>query len=71
MNNVILVIQIVISVLLVVVILLQTKGTGLGAAFGESGEQFRKKRGLEKFLHRFTIALAAVFLISSIINLLA
>lgn len=70
MKNVVLVVQIVISVSLISTILLQVKGGGLGTTFGGGSEQFRKKRGLEKLLHRGTIVLAGLFFISSLINLL-
>ncbi len=70
MKNVILIVQILVSVALSVSILLQAKGTGVGMAFGESGQQYRSKRGVEKLLYRGTIALAALFLIISIVNLL-
>lgn len=55
------VIQMVLSVLLVTVILLQQKGSGIGAAFGGSSDVFRTKRGVEKILHYATIALAILF----------
>lgn len=64
--NILLVIQIVISVLLVVSILLQNRAEGLGKMFGGGGEVFRTKRGLEKFLHYFTIGLIAVLVILSL-----
>jgi len=50
------------AILLVVAILLQAKGTGLGAAFGGGGTVYRsKKRGAEKFLFTATIVLAILF----------
>lgn len=55
------VIQMVLSVLLVAAILLQQKGSGIGAAFGGSSDVFRTKRGVEKILHYATIALAILF----------
>lgn len=54
---------IVISLLLTAVILLQSRGTGLGAVFGGEGNIYRTKRGVEKILFRATIALSAIFLI--------
>lgn len=54
--------QIVISAFLVAVILLQARGSGLGAAFGGDNMIFRTKRGIEKILHYITIGLAAAFL---------
>ena len=54
--------QIVVSVLLVAAILLQARGTGLGAAFGGENMIFRTKRGVEKILHTISIILAVIFL---------
>lgn len=70
MKSIILIVQLIISVSLAVSILLQAKGSGLGTAFGGSGESYRSKRGVEKLLQRATIILVALFLITSIVNLL-
>jgi protein translocase SecG subunit len=42
--------QIIVSILLVVSILLQNRGSGLSAAFGGDFGGYHTKRGLEKFL---------------------
>jgi preprotein translocase subunit SecG len=57
------IIQIVISAVLIVVILMQVRGSG----FGELGSQsvFRTRRGVEKTLFQLTIVLSAVFIIIS------
>lgn len=70
MKNIIIVIQIFISVLLAGSILLQARGTGLGSTFGGATEQYRSKRGFERLLFRFTIVLISLFFITSIVNLL-
>ena len=59
--------QMLISIVLVVVVLLQTRGTDVGAAFGagSSGSSFRTRRGLEKTLFQLTILLAIMFLVIS------
>ncbi|MFZ2804641.1 MAG: preprotein translocase subunit SecG [Patescibacteria group bacterium] len=62
------IIQIALSVLLVIVILLQQRGTGLGSAFGGAGEVFRTKRGIEKGLFYATIALSVLFFVTAILN---
>lgn len=62
------VIQIVLSVLLVTAILLQQRGTGLGAAFGGEGNVFRTKRGVEKGLYYLTIGLSLLFFATAILN---
>lgn len=63
-------VQIVISVLLIIVIILQQKGAGLGSSFGGDLSFYRTKRGAEKLLFYITIALAVVFILSSLIGLL-
>ena len=71
MSNIILVIQIIISVLVVAAILLQSRGTGLGSLMGGSGgETYRSKRGAEKILFTVTIILAVLFFLSSLISVI-
>lgn len=60
------IIQIVISVLLMVSILLQNRGSGLSAAFGGDFGGYYTKRGFEKFLSYFSIFLGSVFILLSI-----
>ncbi|OIO52492.1 preprotein translocase subunit SecG [Candidatus Uhrbacteria bacterium CG_4_10_14_0_8_um_filter_58_22] len=62
--------QIVVSVILVTGILLQARGTGLGATFGGDGNVYRTKRGLEKILFRSTIVFASLFFALALANVL-
>jgi preprotein translocase subunit SecG len=64
------IIQIVLSVLLCTAILLQQRGSGLGAAFGGDGNVFRTKRGVEKILFYATIGLAVLFFANAILTVL-
>jgi preprotein translocase subunit SecG len=61
--NGLMVAQILIGILIVVSILLQNRGEGIGEIFGGGGggEHFRTRRGLESFLYYGTIALIVVF----------
>jgi len=61
---------IVVSVILIIVILLQVKGSGFGAALGgmSGGSVFRTKRGLEKTLFQATILLTIVFIFVSFLS---
>jgi len=68
-TKIILIAQIVVSVLLAVTVLLQNRAEGLGQMFGGGGEIFRTKRGLEKFLYYFTIALIVVLVALSLLIL--
>ena len=61
--------QIVLSIALILVIMLQVKGGGLGGIFGQADTVFRTKRGVEKTLFQLTIALVVLFVIVSIISL--
>jgi preprotein translocase subunit SecG len=61
--------QIVLSAALILVILLQVRGGGLGGIFGQADTVFRTKRGVEKTLFQLTIALVVLFVIISIVSL--
>ena len=61
--------QIVLSVALVFVLLLQVRGGGLGGIFGQPDAVYRTKRGVEKTLFQLTIALVVLFIIISIVAL--
>ena len=60
------IIQITIAVLLVGAILIQNRGTGLGAAFGGEGNVYRTKRGVERYVFIATIVLAVLFLTTAL-----
>lgn len=64
------IIQIILSVALIVVIILQSKGTGLGSAWGGSGGSYHSKRGVEKILYYLTISLAILFVVSALLSAL-
>lgn len=49
------------SVLLIGAVLIQARGTGLGEAFGGSGNVYQTKRGVEKIVFRGTIVVAILF----------
>ena len=61
--------QIVLAVSLILIILLQVRGGGLGGIFGQPDAVYRTKRGLEKTMFQLTIALAVLFIIIAIISL--
>ncbi|MFA5770344.1 MAG: preprotein translocase subunit SecG [Patescibacteria group bacterium] len=69
MKNFLLILNIVFSVLIVVFILIQGKGAGLGSAWGGGGEMFQTRRGMEKVILRLTSIFIVIFLVVSLINL--
>jgi preprotein translocase subunit SecG len=62
--------QIIASILLIIVILLQNRGAGLGSAFGGSGGVYLVKRGLEKKLFIATIVISVIFFSLSILGII-
>ncbi|MBI4225489.1 preprotein translocase subunit SecG [Candidatus Roizmanbacteria bacterium] len=69
MKNVLLFINIILSIIVVVLILIQGRGAGLGSAWGGGGEMFQTRRGIEKLTLRLTVFLIILFFIVSGINL--
>lgn len=70
MNTFFYIIEIVVSTLLIILIVLQAQGTGIGRSFGGGGEFYRSKRGIEQVLFRLTIFLIIVFALNSIITVI-
>jgi preprotein translocase subunit SecG len=62
-------VMIIVSIVLILVILLQTKGSSFSGAFGgDTSSIYRTRRGVEKTLFQFTIAVAGVFIVLAIIS---
>jgi len=60
------IIQIIVSVLLIIAILLQQRGSALSSTFGGEGNAYQTKRGFEKVLFYGTIVLSFLFLAVSL-----
>lgn len=69
MLRIISIIEIVTAVLLIASILIQNKGAGLSSTFGGEFGGYYSKRGFEKFLVWFSIALSTIFIVLAIVNL--
>jgi preprotein translocase subunit SecG len=72
MNNYLPIAQIIVSVVIIALILLQQRGTALGSAFGGGGEGgfYATRRGIQQKMYWATIILAIVFVSLAILNLL-
>jgi preprotein translocase subunit SecG len=64
------VVQIIISVVIITLVLLQAKGSGLGGIFGGDGGITRTRRGVEKSLFQITIGLSLIFFLVSLISVM-
>lgn len=69
MKPVLFLIQIILAVLLILVIIIQQKGAGLGSSFGGELSFYRTRRGAEKLLYWLTWILAGLFIATSILSL--
>ena len=68
MKLALLTIHIIITVILITLILLQTSKGGLQSGVGD-GQMYRSRRGAERIVFIATIVMAALFLVTSIVNL--
>jgi preprotein translocase subunit SecG len=62
------IIQIIISITLIVIILIQVKGETGGSMFGGGAGVARTRRGLERTLFNATIVLSVIFLLMSFLS---
>ena len=60
-KNILQIFEIIIAILLIAVILIQQRGTGLGGVFGGEGNVYVARRGIEKSLFIITIIFAVLF----------
>jgi protein translocase SecG subunit len=64
-------ITIIAAALMILTILIQSRGQSLGAAFGGDTSFYRSRRGAEAVIFNTTIVLAIVFVLSVILSVLA
>ncbi len=64
-------VQIILCITVIIFILLQVRGAGLGSAFGGSsaGSVFKTRRGVERLIFNMTIAFVVLFALVSLITL--
>lgn len=59
------------GIIMSILILMQTRGAGLGAGFGGSAEINTVRRGSDKTLFQLTIIFAVIFVFSIILGIVA
>lgn len=68
------IIEIILAIVLTVLVLMQTKGSDLGGFLGGGGDSsgtFRTRRGVESTMHNFSIFVAVLFFVNTILAFLA
>jgi protein translocase SecG subunit len=64
------ILEILLGLILIGVIILQSKGTGMGSTFGGDMGFYGTKRGAEKLLFIFTIIISVIFMVVSLVGVL-
>ena len=64
------IVQIIISIALMALTVMQSKGAGLGRMFGGDSSIYRTRRGIEKTVFKVTIVLAVVFFLISLLSVI-
>ena len=64
------IVQIILSVTLIGIVILQAKGGGLGSVFGGDSGVYKSRRGVEKTLFNVTIGLSVAFFVVALITVL-
>jgi preprotein translocase subunit SecG len=64
------IVQIILCVAVIIFILLQVRGAGLGSAFGGSsaGSVFKTRRGVERLVFNMTIVFVVLFAVISVLS---
>jgi len=70
MDNFFLITEIILGIALVVLVVMQSKGAGLGSTFGGEMGFYGTKRGAEKTLFILTIIVATLFLLTALIGVI-
>ncbi len=71
MRNLFNIISVVAATIMIITILVQSRGAGLGRAFGGEGNVYRSKRGAEKVIFNTTIVTAIMFVLAVILGILS
>ncbi len=67
----ILILQIIVSIILIVLVIIQERASGISGVFGGQGATpYQTRRGLEKSVFYATIVFAVIFAVLAIANLL-
>ena len=66
LTTVILISQLILSVVVTVLVVMQSQNSGAGGMFGSDTTVYRTKRGLEKTMYQATIVVTTLFFVVSI-----
>ena len=67
MDKIFLILQLITSIFLIVIIIIQVRGQSVNI-FGGGGDNFRTRRGFEKIIFQLTIIVSVIFVSLGLIN---
>lgn len=62
--------QTILAFLVILLVLIQSRGAGIGTAWGGGGEFYGTRRGIEKLFFRLTVVATILFTIASLVQVL-
>jgi protein translocase SecG subunit len=65
------IITVISAILMILAVLIQSRGQSLGASFGGDSNFYRSKRGAEAVVFNATIVLAVIFVLSVILSIMS
>ncbi len=70
MKTYLFIVQIILSIAVTALVLLQAKGSGLSGVFGGDGGVYKTRRGIERTLFNLTIGISTAFFLVSVITVM-
>lgn len=70
MKNIISIAQLVVACIIIILVVIQGNGSGMGEAFGDSSGFSHQRRGAERGIFIITLVALALFIATSLANLL-
>ncbi len=64
------IVQIIVSIALIVLVLVQARGHGVGGVFGGQPSVYQSRRGVDRTVFNLTIVFSVLFLLVSLLNVL-
>lgn len=64
------IVQMIVSITLIVLVLIQAQGHGVGGVFGGQSSVYQSRRGVERTVFNLTVVFAVLFLVISLISVL-
>ena len=64
------IIQMILAVALIIIVMVGSKGSGVGSVFGGDSAVYNTRRGVDKLLFQITIGLSFVFFLISLLSVM-